>query len=210
MATAIIFAVFGVSALVLHKPDISGCDYDYYVRYLPDGRIKTLLSQSGKPWLQAAEYTFCFFMALSILLTMEALINAPKTAFSDAMWSLWLLLWVMRLAHFSVLRSWHPRGSHWAILCCALMCLVQTLACVFCVIIAFVLVSSSVATLVCISVVPVLLGLVLQLAATGYITNGVRVSKHLYDSGTYTQPSPTAPSDPFGEQPVVHDLANLQ
>lgn len=208
MATAIIFAVFGVSALVFHKPDTAGCDYDFYVRYMADGRIKSLLSLSGKPFYNAIDFVFCFCMALSIVLTMESLLLAPKTVFSDALWVLWLLVWVMRYAHHAIFRSWHFTGSHWAVLCCALMCLVQTLAVVFCGIVGFVLVSSA-SALICISVLPVLAGLALQLAATCYVTNSVRINKHLYDSvviGNYTVPAPNG--DMFGEK--THNLGDLQ
>ncbi len=206
MATSIIFGVFAVPALMLAHPDTEGCDTDYYVRYMPEGRAKTFLSRTGKPYQNAFSFFMAFCLSLSIVLSIAALINAPKTAFSDAVWVLWLLVVLMRYAYHSVFRTWHPTGARWALACVALMCVTPVLACVFTLAVACVLISSpSISLATCASVLPVLAGLAIELALAAYVTNSVRLSRHLYDATTtYSVTHDGAASDD-----AVHDLQKL-
>jgi hypothetical protein len=205
MATSIIFGVFAVPALVLARPDTDGCDTDYYVRYMPDGRAKTFLLRRGKPYQNAFHFLMAFCISLAVVLSMAALVTAPKTAFSDAVWALWLLVILMRYAYHSIFRTWHPTGARWALACVALMCFTPVLACVFTLAVACVLISSpSISLATCACVLPVLAGLAIELALAALVTHSVRANQHLYDATTtYAVPHDGADDD------AVHDLQKL-
>ncbi len=202
MATTIVFAAFGVPALVFQRPDTAGFDYDHYTRALPDGLVKSFFSQRGRAYYNAFDDCVSFCLSLAICLSIDALLGAPRNAYSDALWVFYLLVVALRYAHTSILRTWHTNGRA-ALGCLVLACAVQALVVLFAAVVAFVLVSSPlIGTVTALCVLPVLAGFAVQFAGTVYMTNATRTSLHLYSVPTTSQSHSDLIDAPLDEQAI--------